>query len=415
MADQGNQPPFSRRTAIGLAVFSVVSLLAGFAGAIFFVESDVVSAGNDGFSSSALGHRALVELLEEAGYDVVLSRGRSAEKVAGGALLVVLEPGDGYELDDEDRARFLEMLEAAPRALVALPKRWGSGVAERDGWLGSVELLDEEDPERVLEACGISGTVLRVEEGEPAWSSSSFFGTPALDETQLVAWSALEPWLTADEGVLIGRSEEETGREVFVLSDPDLFANHALDRGDNAALVLELFARIAPPGRALVFDETLHGFTVIERIWAALGRFPLVLVLIQALLVGGLLVWCGMRRFGAPVPDEGGLGLGKRVLVTNTADLLLHAGRSRTVLMRYLAQHRRRVGLAFHIAQDRPRAERRVELERIDRAKAPKVSLAQAEAAVRKATDGRPGSGQRTLRAARLVKRWSEEMMHGAR
>lgn len=412
VAERGDEQFLSRRVALALASFGVVSLCAGFAATIFFVEPDVTSAGNDGFSSSALGHRALVELLERAGHDVVLSRGRSAEKVAGGALLVVLEP-DG--LAEDAAERLAEMIAAAPRALVALPKWTGAEGAEEAGWLDSVELHGADAPDSVLRTCGIAAPVVRIEAGEPSWGSSSFTARPTLEQAQLLAWGALEPWLAADEGVLLGRAVRADERELFVLADPDLLANHGLDDGDNARLALELFARLAPPGSAIVFDETLHGFTVVENVWAALGRFPLVLVLVHGLLVGAVLAWSGMRRFGAPLAGPTGRGTGKHVLVANTAELLLHAGRSRHVLTRYLAQHRRRVARAFHIAADRPGAERRSELERVERAKAPRVTLAEAEAAVQRALDARSGSAQRTLRAARLVREWSREMLHGAR
>ena len=72
---------FSRRAVTLLVVIGGVSLLAGFAAAIFGSgASDVTSAGSDSFSSSALGHRALLELLEDSGRRLVRSRGHSAQK-----------------------------------------------------------------------------------------------------------------------------------------------------------------------------------------------------------------------------------------------------------------------------------------------------------------------------------------------
>jgi len=83
----------SRRSMIILMVIGGVSLLAGFAGVIFWGNLPTVSSSySDSYSVSALGHRAFVDLLEEAGYRVLRSRSRSDQKAGEDAVLVLIEP-----------------------------------------------------------------------------------------------------------------------------------------------------------------------------------------------------------------------------------------------------------------------------------------------------------------------------------
>lgn len=397
--------PFSKRTLRVLYWLGGISLLAGFLGSVLWPGTPgVLSSGADSFSSSAIGHRAFFELLRESGRAVIRSRGRSARKAKDHGVLVLLEPTvASYRIE--------EMVGAVPRSLVVLPKWEGDEDPEHRGWLGSVELVDPAIVTRTLGAVAPSARVVRKPVHGGVWHSTGS-ESATLSNVQLVTPQAgLVPVIDGSEGMLLGRVEWSRGAEVWVLSDPDVLSNHGLGKGDNAELIAGIISRIAGDRTTIVIDETLHGFAVPPHIWGQLARFPLVLAVGQALLAMLVLVW-GARRFGAPEPEQLGLGSGKSLLIHNTADLLRFGGHSASVLSRYFAAEQRRVASAFHLPPGLPDKELESRLARLETAY---VTRKLAEIKQLVASAGAVGAGVEasTLRTAQLVWKWREEMLGG--
>ena len=90
--------------------------------------------------------------------------------------------------------------------------------------------------EDVLEACDVEGDLVREPGPEGPWRTGSFRARPALGAPQLVRSTELQPHIACEHGVLLGRAGGDRGR-VWVLTDPDILANHAIANGQNAALV----------------------------------------------------------------------------------------------------------------------------------------------------------------------------------
>lgn len=403
--------PFSRRTIVLGAVLGALSLLAGVAAAIFGSGStNVASYEADSFSSSAIGHRALAELIELSGRRVVRSRGRSADK-AGSGLLLLLEPKEEIAYDDVGD-RIVEMLDAVDHCLVVLPK-WGARQdSERPGWIESVEPVPLPVVERICRSAGGSGSVVRVDDPGLSWRIEGFGAMPALARPQLVSSAVGEGLIGAGEGALLVRLRGRQGAEHWILSDPDLLSNHGIGRGGNAEIVLEILDRMAPGNAPVVIDETLHGFAVAPSIVSELGRFPLVLVLLQSILAIGVLLWAGAIRSCRARLDGSSLRPGKAQLIENTAGLLLHGGHAVSVVKRYLNLSERRVASALHLPATLSTVERRDRLCRIGRARGIEIGIdeiAQEIASTRAA----PGIEDRALRAACEVQQWSKEMLDG--
>jgi len=135
---------------------------------------------------------------------------------------------------------------------------------------------------------------------------------------------------------LLAEMATHSGGRLFVLSDPDLIANHGLARGDNAGRALGLLSRIPGAGQTVVVDETLHGFEQTPSLWRELFVFPLLSATLQGLLALLMLVWSGLGRFGAPMPTSSTHASGRALLIENTAALLGSAGHSAHSLARYL-------------------------------------------------------------------------------
>lgn len=447
--------PFSRRAAAWLVAVGLGSLAAaGFLGAFGDALYDPPSFGADGFSRSAVGHRAFVELLRGLGLRVVVSRHRTADRGEAGAVVALLEP----QVEAEEEGARVETLEAvngaAQALLVVLPKRMAIPDPLRPSFVAAADPLPLEVPQRILEVLEIEGEVVRPEGAGGAWRGE--LPAPTLEAPQLVRSSRLTPLLQNDAGILVGElvvwaepdpdgegedryDEEAAGEEgpdgeereappapgpqsrpgappvewrTIVVSDPDLLATHGLGRGSNAALAVRLLERLGAGERAVVVDETLHGLEQQPSLALELVRFPLVLATASALLVGALLAWGALVRFGRPVRPEPPLKPGRLALVDSTAGLLRHGGHFAHAAAAYLRAAKERVTL-----RHRPGGEGEAAdgwLAGLADARGRGAQLREIEERVRRLAGRRVRGEEEAVRTAQAIHRWREEMTDGA-
>ena len=403
-----------RRALVILSAVVGLSLLVGLIVSIFGDELlPVRSSGADAFSRSALGHRAFVELLEENGVPVLVARRESlrAPHTRGRRVLRVLaepRPGEREDL----HASLQEGLRDSRSYLLVLPKWEGQPAAGRSGWVGAVRRLEDDEVLHALSATGIEATLVRparpAQATDPwpaAWDVCALPHEPTLTRPQLLRSEELTPLIACSEGVLLGQLPDGGA----VLSDPDLIATHGLAAGDNDALALDMVRFLLPPRGTVVIDERIHGHGIDEGFWRGLFTFPVVLALAHAALAGLLLVWSAVRRFGPPEPLPAPIHEGKRPLIDNTAELLLQAGHDQHVLRRYLRETLRAVGSALHLE----RGLREDELcRRLDESAHGRASEVKTDVLLR-AVRSEAGQPRGALRAARLIHRWKEGMLHG--
>lgn len=410
-----NANPFGRRSVVVLATLMGLSLVAGLVALALPGEERVElrSADANAYSYSALGHRAFLALLRRSGIPVLVSRHVSAQKASeGGGLLLLAEPqpwrAAGLELELE------RTVSNSERTLLVLPKWTGVRDPGREGWIARARLLGSARVEDVMELAGLDGELVRLPEGGQSWKGE-LGPAPTLARPQLVKSRRLVPLIECREGVLFGRlrADQDDDTERYVLTDPDLLSNHGLDNGRNAELALALVQSLVAEGHTVVVDETAHGFRLTPSLWAEIFRFPLVLTFANAVLCAGLLLWAGTRRFGSPLPPPPPLEAGKRTLIDNTAELLLAAGHGGHALERYLHQGVRSVARAHHVPEDLEPAERDERLARIGERMGVSNRPEELDAEVDAAGRSRSGRARQTLRAARAIHRWREEMLHG--
>jgi hypothetical protein len=409
-----NEPLFRRST---LAVLSIVAIGSFLVFLVLLVFGDAFRAppshGTDGYSVSALGHRAFARLLAESGIPVVTSRHASASR-SHGALLVVAEPDLSDDYDGSAVRLFRSLLDRPGPTLLVLPRRRGFADDTREGFVDDVAELSISDVERVLAPIDRTLRVVRVvADGEPA-DTHGLGPPPSLpDPVQLLRPSAhLDPLVRIGDGVLLGRilPAEETESEVWVLSDPDLIATHGLVRPGNALLAVGIVAAKRPADTgAVVFDETLHGYDLRPSLWEALFRPPLVWASASALLAGIVLVGAGAGRFGRPKPLPPAIAPGKRFLVTHAAALQREGGRPDLVLERYRAAAVADAGRALHAPAHLDAKGLRAWLAGSGRGR----RLAEVEDRVRAAR--KDGDEHSVIEAAKAVHTWREATKHGHR
>lgn len=408
--DAGRGGPFSRRAAAWLLAVGLGSLAAaGFLGAFGDALYDPPSFGADGFSRSAVGHRAFVELLRGLGLRVVLSRHRTAERGEAGAVVALLEPQVEAEEDGARAEKLAAVNGSARHLLVVLPKRTAIPDPLRPRFVAAADPLPREVPQRILDVLEIEGEVVRPEGAGGAWRGE--LPAPTVEAPQLIRSTRLTPLLQNDAGILVGELVADEWRTI-VVSDPDLLATHGLGRGSNAVLAVRLLERLGAGERAVVIDETLHGLEQQPSLALELVRFPLVLATGSALLVGALLAWGALVRFGRPVPPEPPLKPGRLALVDSTAGLLRHGGHFAHAAAAYLRAAKERVAL-----RHRPGGEGEAAdgwLAGLAEARGSGAQLRAIEERVRRLAGRRVRGEEEAVRLAQAIHDWREEMTDGA-
>lgn len=379
--------PFSNKAlvailAVGLSTFALGLVLAAFSPDVFGQSSP----GNDSYSRSLIGHRALTEFLKRSGLAVVISRNADWHRANRAFPLLLLEPEGSIETSLEDLlegggnnaphgldryTRLSELIAGARSSnatvIVALPKWTARPSRMKPGWISHQNLIPPKTVERLLgeviqaadrpredvELQGEQATselkVVRASSPEHPRAEELGLPAPAIDlgdQVQLIGHHPdIEPLVDTAEGVLIGRLPNG----LIAISDPDLFNNRGLGRADHAALVHGLLADVLG-AEGVVVDETLHGFTSGESLLGRALSFPLVVVSVHALLAMFLTAWAVSGRFGKALSPPPALPPGKQLLMDNTSRLLLAGGEHADALHRYLRVTLSRLARRFAVS-----------------------------------------------------------------
>lgn len=392
--------PFRGRTLAALIAVGVASLVVALLLALYaddFAERPSHEA--TGYSTSAVGYRALIEVLEEVGIPASTSRTRSAARARNG-LLVIVAPDVATE---EDRTRLVELVDAANRVLVVLPRWWGTADPDRRRWIEERHEHGAYRAEEVLTALDLDGDVERAD---------AVVAGLALSGAQLIVDGDLEPIEEAEQGgVLVGADGDR-----YVLADPSFVDNAGIrDRG-RLRFTVELIDELRAGG-PVVFDETVHGYVDDPSLWKALRRFPLVLVSIHVILALVLLLWAAVGRWGPARAAPPPLAPGKDFLIRHTAALLHAGGHDGHALARYLATTIHGVAQALHAPRDLGGEALRAWLERVRASRGGTIELPALEREVAEAAAA--GKSRATTRRivdlAARIHRWRTEMTHGPR
>ena len=323
---------FSPRTLLAIIAIGTAAFVGMVYLEMFGIDDPDFEIGPSTYSSSALGHKALMETLRRLDVPVVVSRFRTAEKTGSGSLLVLAEPDDS-DISEE----LVEGFGDLPHGLLVLPKWSGLRDGAKPRWVEAMGLVPLDDVEEVLKRAGTEGMAKRLT-GTFTVDVPDFGGKIELTDPQIMIGAAVKPIVTLQGGVLIGEADLGSGRQ-WVLSDPDLISNHGIDQGDNAVVAVSIIEALRPGGGAVIFDETIHGLELRPNLLRTAFQLPFSIVTLSAAVAIALAIWAGLMRFGRPDPSQRALQPGKVTLIRTTADLLRQGSRKGTVelvLTRYL-------------------------------------------------------------------------------
>jgi len=397
--------PYSAKTVYWLLAVGVLSFAAA-AYFMIYAQSDAGAAKANAFSYSAIGHRALVETLQELDVPVLVSRSDSAAKAGYSSLLVVAEPRLKSWYEDTIGAE-----QEAETVLLVLPKWDGFKDQFRSHWLWLAGMLPTDYIESILREVAPGGTVQRAIPTK--WNSGAFGISPTIEYPQLMKSGALDPVIWSDQGVLLGVVTHGY-QTVWVLSDPDILSNHGLGQGENAVLAVRLLEALRPPDGAVIFDETVHGYWQPPSLWRTLFQVPFAIPVILAFAAVLVVAWSATARFGSPLPAKPALVPGKTVLIDNTASLLRFGGHGSAILKRYTAVTLRDVAHRLNAPRKLKGAALIAWVDRVGEARGAKRKFRDLQDRADTLEGNVRRDGPRLARLARRLYQWKREIIDGS-
>lgn len=335
MSDTHKSSPFATRTiavllTIAIVSFGAVMVLAGWAPEL----RDRDQAGDHPFSTSALGYNGIVQMLEDQGYPVEISRlEQRLSSRDWGVMVVTISPLSMNGKLQETRLQ--------PTTLIVLPK-----------WVGQTDPFNarRQRDTRFMEARNLNDLLDRLDiEGEigrvnlPPRTQTPF-GNMALKpdlKMQVIRSETLLPVIKAGDGMLLGKFSD---RDIYVLSDPDMLNTFGLAERENARFAVQLMDWLRQDkDEPILFDATLHGFVRSANLLQMVFDIPFIGATLAALASAFLLGWSALVRFGPTAREGRVIALGKQALVDNSAGLFTMARRETRMAPGYLAMVRRRV------------------------------------------------------------------------
>ncbi|NQY98648.1 MAG: DUF4350 domain-containing protein [Henriciella sp.] len=341
--------PFSAITSavmigVGLMVFIAIFALLGWSPDL----ANKNRAGQHPYSSSALGYGGLVKLLEADGQTVNVSRLASSLEYTDGVLVLTL-PRYGL-----NRATEFDLENVSEPALYVLPKWSGFADREKPSWQKDTDLMDRRSVALVAQEFDPDIAIWRLR--NPGRIRTPFGSqSPKFEhEMQVLESEVLETVIETPGGTLLAKLP---GRDIYILSDPDVVNTFGLARSENARMALGLMDWLKYfPEQPVTLDATIHGFERSESLLRAIFDVPFLGATMIALATMLLITWGAFIRFGPPNREERVLSFGKKALAESSAGLISMARRESQMAPGYAQTVQRdltkRLGLPPHTSPE---------------------------------------------------------------
>ncbi len=394
-----SESPFSARTIAILLIIATVSfgailVLAGWAPEL----RDRNRAGDHPYSTSAIGYNGLYQLLRASGYPVEISRRERDLEQRTAGLMIVTAPASS-------RRDVLEKSFYQSPTLIVLPKWSGRTDPLSPTRQADTVFLDAAAINDDLSLLADDAEIGRIE--PPAFVETPF-GRQAIKpdvRLQILKSSSLDVIVPSGDGALVSY---DPGRNIYILSDPDLVNTFGLaDRGNArfaAQLVDHLRVRDDNP---ILMDATLHGFIQSENLLQMMFSVPFIGVTLTAVASGLLLAWAACLRFGPAYRETRAIALGKQALADNSAGLITMARRETHMARGYLALVKRRLSRDIGAPKTLTEDELTNLLDRLG----PDTDTGQTFSQIERALQAPAISREDFMSSARLLHRWRKDTL----
>lgn len=318
-----------------------------------------LSTGNNGgghaLSRGAPGFAGIADLAERVGIDSSIRRTAPKSEPtfdADGdsyASLLILTPTPNTDPES------IEKLVAAhgdQPLLIILPKWSGRPDAKKPGWVmdgypyaTGIGMLPE----------SLFGKVKLISGGvrNPSQRAAEIGGRDVTLFLPLAAkriqGDGIEPIAVHPKGgALLAQGRART--QHYILADPDLINNMALRDAAHARAAVNLIDAIAEESGAesIIWDVTLNGFGSSESLLRFAFTPPFAGISVALLAAGLLALWQSWFRFGPALRARRAIPLSKQALITNSADMIVQAGRELDAADGYASHLRDMIAAGLH-------------------------------------------------------------------
>lgn len=324
---------FPKRNLLILVLVGLVSFVGPIIPILLTDEASTsTTTGANSYSRSGIGHHALYNWLIASEYPTLQNRYVTPQIDSGPKTWVFAEPSGKDFLKPR-----ISALHSNHNAIIVLPKWKAIPDPENTSWVKDAELINLQELKKILKQLDLPLNLLRIQ-NTTGWQSSIGTVAPTLNQPQLLPRNTGNPLIWSDDGVLVAE-HHIGGKNILVLSDPDLINNHGIQLGQNIDIVDVALKKMAPSGgttQAVVFDEVTHGFRHDPSLTKLLLNPPYVVIVIVSL--GALIVYISATivRFGSPLDWAPPFSRGYVSLIDNTTSLLARHGITNDILQRYI-------------------------------------------------------------------------------
>jgi hypothetical protein len=344
MSDKaGVRGAFSLQIMLGLVVVGIVSF-AAFIVLTAFADDlrDPNENGEHAQSKSAIGFAGLVQLLQQEGRTVRMSRGPISQGGHDNELAVMTPPLDG-------QVSWERIYDTPGDVLIVLPKWRVSPDPANPQWVRLDELAGAARVERTIRQIDETAKVVRfaglkniplVIGDRPDESMQS----GPIEWLQVIEGDNILPIILDVEGrAVLGRvnfeEDDDPGYNIFILAEPDLLNTQGIASLTTARVGMRVFEIVAPDGMGVAFDMTLHGLER-SRNFLRLMFVPPFLPAVLCLAFAAALMAVNAVAGNVKMKQGREIALGKATLVENSALLVSLAGRDKRMGKRYVAMTR---------------------------------------------------------------------------
>ncbi len=414
--DGGFRTGFAALAAVvGVGAFLTAIVLSSFEGQGRFI----ISAGNDSYSYSAVGHRALVEALTAAGAPIEIKQNRRPGDAGSDDVVLFLEPGaddlGGLDYGDDGVVAGADLwkLDIDAVSVIALPKRFAVAHPANPRRVMSAPALDVTAPQALVDAlfggADAAPTLKRVDAATIELGHLS--PGPDLADAQLLPVDAFDrPLAWSDEGAVAGYLFRE-GRRVLLVTDPDVFANFMMDEENASGFAARLIDTAASARGRILVDEEIHGFGLDPNLVRAMLAPPFLQANLAVFVAALFAVWTGLVRVGPPLsaaPRD--LDTVDAPLMDASAELVVRAGDYTRIADRYAVGLLRRAATVLHVRDGRSDGELVQWASDVERSR----GMALAFSDLRNMAASASTSATARAQAVHSLRIWYEEITHGS-
>ncbi len=301
--------PFRSPKIIPILIGSFLFLFVAGVVLMTFLEKTDREPNPSSFSYCALGHHALVQILDACNFTVIRGRHYFYKHIQE-KMVLFLQPSRRLWADytHEPISTSLQKIVTNDNIVLLTWPKWRilHPSAQNSQWVGDWIFLSADDLSGFSSEMGQDVQVKRI------FANKSTLKT-AWNKTYAIQCDSLQYFAYHQGKVLVSTQDQKPivveisnsnlnkGRLILV-ADPEIFTNMGVGKEENGMLALDMLQDLQP-NKDVIVDEIAHGLGRPPSVLRALLTHPGIYITLQILLIGLFLAWLVGVRFRPPLAE----------------------------------------------------------------------------------------------------------------